>query len=108
MTPVPPSLTPTLTLTPTRTPTATFTASPTPLPIYALVEPDRGACLREEPDLQAAPVGPCLLKDTLLQILPETAETNGYTWVKVIVVQDGRVGWIMQDLVLVATPEPQW
>jgi hypothetical protein len=108
LTPVPPSLTPTLTLTPTRTPTATFTASPTPLPIYALVEPDEGACLREEPDLQAAPVGPCLLKDTLLQILPETAEADGYSWVKVIVVQDDRVGWVLQDLLLVATPEPQW
>lgn len=108
MTPVPPSLTPTLTLTPTRTPTVTFTASPTPLPIYALVEPDQGACLREGPDLQAAAVGPCLLKDTLVQILPETAETDGYSWVKVIVVQDGRVGWMLQDLLLVATPEPQW
>lgn len=105
---VPPSLTPTLTLTPTRTPTATFTVSPTPLPVYALVAPDEGACIREEPDLQAATVGPCLLKDTLLQILPEQADAGGYTWVKVIVVQDGRVGWILQTLLLVATPEAQW
>jgi hypothetical protein len=108
LTPVPPSQTPTLTLTPTRTPTATFTASPTPLPIYALVEPDEGACIREEPDLQSQMVGPCLLKDTLLQILPEIAEADGFTWVKVIVVQDGRTGWVLQNLLLVATPEPQW
>lgn len=108
LTPVPPTLTPTLTLTATRTPTATFTASPTPLPVYALVSPDEGACLREEPSLQAKAVGPCLLKDTLLQILPETAEADGYSWVKAIVVQDGRVGWVLQDLLLVATPEPQW
>jgi hypothetical protein len=108
LTPVPPSLTPTLTLTPTRTPTATYTASPTPLPIYALVAPAEGACLREAADLQAKAVGPCLLKDTLLQILPETAEADGYSWVKVLVVQDGRIGWVLQDLLLVATPEPQW
>ena len=108
LTPVPPSLTPTLTLVPTRTPTATFTASPTPLPIYALVDPAEGACIREEPDLQAQMVGPCSLKDTLLQILPETVEADGYTWVKVIVVQDGREGWVLQNLLLVATPEPQW
>lgn len=108
LTPVPPSLTPTVTLTPTRTPTATFTASPTPLPVYALVEPDEGVCIREEPDLQAKMVGPCLLKGTLLQILPETAEADGYNWVKAIVVEDGRIGWVLQDLLLVATPEPQW
>ena len=107
-TPIPPSLTPTLTLTPTRTPTATFTASPTPLPIYALVAPDRGACLRAEPNLDAEAVGPCLMKDTLLQILPETVETDGDTWVKVIVVEDNRTGWVMEELLLVATPEPQW
>ena len=108
LTPVPPSLTPTLTLVPTLTTTPTFTASPTPLPVYALVEPEEGACIREEPNLQASMVGPCLLQGTLLQILPETAEGNGYDWVHILVVQDDRVGWILQDLLLVATPEPQW
>lgn len=108
LTPVPPSLTPTLTVTPTRTPTATYTLSPTPLPIYALAEPAEGVCVREEPDFEASTVGPCLLQGTLLQILPETVEAGGYTWVKVIVVQDGRTGWVLQDLLLVATPEPQW
>jgi hypothetical protein len=53
-------------------------------------------------------VGPCLLQNTLVQVLEETSEGDGYLWVKVIVVQDGRVAWVLQDLLLVATPEPQW
>lgn len=108
LTPVPPSQTPTLTLAPTLTPTPTFTASPTPLPIYALAAPEEGVCIREEPNFQAPMVGPCLLQNTLVQVLEEISEGDGYVWVKIIVVQDGRSAWVLQDLLLVATPEPQW
>lgn len=108
LTPIPPSLTPTLTLVPTLTPTPTHTASPTPQPVYALAAPEIGICIREQPDLLAPRVGLCLLQNTLLEILPESDEEIDPDWVKVLVVEDGRVGWVLQDLLLVATPQPQW
>ncbi len=108
LTPVPPTLTPTVTLTPTRTPVPTETSSPTPLPVYARIDPVEGAVLHTEPGFDAPTLPPGLMQGTLVQLLEGSQEVNGYTWVQVRVVADGRVGWILQSLLLVATPEPNW
>jgi MFS family permease len=110
-TPVPPTATPTLTPTPTLTSTPTFTVSPTPIPVYALVDTSveaGGAYLRADPGFDGKAILPVLPNGTLLLVLPDSVEKDGYTWLHVIVVADNRVGWILNNLITVATPEPQW
>ncbi|MBN2148787.1 MAG: DUF389 domain-containing protein [Anaerolineales bacterium] len=107
-TPVPPTATLTSTLTPTLTETPTLTPSPTPLPVYALVSSEEGAFLRSAPGFDSSPVGAPLLPGTLVQLREDSAEVNGQTWMHVIVVSDGREGWIWDGTLTVATPEPQW
>lgn len=107
LTPVPPTPTPTDTAIPTRTPTLTATVTPTPLPIYALVSVPEGANLRAEPRSDSTWLG-SLLPGTLVQLTGGQVETNGDIWLFVIVVADGRQGWVLQRALVVATPEPQW
>ncbi len=105
-TPLPPTNTPTRTITSTPTVTSTYTPIPTPTPVYAIIRStELGACVRDEPDQP-----PChsYLNGTLVQVLPDTIEENGAIWAHVIVVQDGREGWILQSLLVAATPEPGW
>jgi len=104
-TPVPP--TPTYTLTPTFTPTLTPTSTltPTATPILAIVQTDtEGARIRLEPGGET--IG-FLANNSLVILLPETAEKDGVAWVRVIA-PDGAQGWIVQSLVLrvTATPAP--
>jgi hypothetical protein len=33
---------------------------------------------------------------------------KGFTWVHVRVVEDERQGWMLQSLLDIATPEPNW
>jgi len=109
-TPVPPTATLTPTLTPSLTPSPTFTASPTPLPVFARIdagEDSGGAFLRAEPGFDAPPLT-TLANGTLVQILPDSQELDGYLWVHVIVVSSEMEGWILQTLVSIATPQPQW
>lgn len=107
-TPVPPTLTPTLTLTPTKTPTPTETFTPTPVPIYARIGPETGATIRSGPGFDSPPVYPPVLQGTLVQLLGYAQDKAGLTWVQVKVIEDGREGWILQSLLLIATPEPNW
>jgi uncharacterized membrane protein len=107
-TPVPPTLTPTLTLTPTKTPTPTETFTPTPVPIYARIGPESGATIRSGPGFDSPPVYPPVLQGTLVQLLGYAQDKAGLTWVQVKVIEDGREGWILQSLLLIATPEPNW
>lgn len=104
-TPVPPTLTPTSTITLTPTATATKTLTPTPTPLYALIGPETGALLRDEPDGNI--IG-SYLKDVLLQVLPEDpVQIGANIWVKVLG-PDGKEGWILQTLLVTATPAPNW
>mgnify|MGYP001111171217 FL=1 len=109
LTPLPPTatLTPVPTHTPSITPTITPTLTPTPIYafIYATSGDPPGAKLRSEP---AGTVIRSYLNNTLVQILPETSEVDGLIWVHVIVVEDGTEGWLLQSLLLVATPAPNW
>jgi hypothetical protein len=107
-TPVPPTLTPTITLTPTRTPTPTETSTPTTMPVYARIGPESGATIRTGPGFDSPPVYPAVIQGTLVQLLAYAQDKNGLTWVQVRVVEDDRRGWILQSLLLIATPEPHW
>lgn len=121
LTPVPPSATPSLTPvpptpsqtpSPSATPTAspTVTITPTPVPVYAYINASadaRGANLRREPGF-TTPLIKSYLNGTLVEVLPETAEVDGYVFIRVRVVSDGAEGWMLQSLLLVATPAPNW
>jgi hypothetical protein len=107
-TPVPPTLTPTITLTPTRTPIPTETFTPTPVPVYARIQPPEGALIRSAPGFNAPILYPGIMQGILVQLLGNPQEVDGYTWVQIRVVEDGREGWILQSLLLIATPEPNW
>jgi hypothetical protein len=108
LTPVPPTLTPTLTPVPptaTLTPTPTLTPSPTPTPIYALVGPEDGAVVRSEP---GGTVIASYVQGTLLQVLdPQPTLVGSQAWI-FIAGPDGIQGWILQTLLITATPPPNW
>lgn len=101
-----PSLTPTLFILPSTTPTVTPTPQPTP--IYARIYADtgQGANVRVNPG-NTAPILVSLVNDTLVEILPEIEVVEGVTWLH-IRTTDGIVGWIIQSLVVTATPAPGW
>jgi hypothetical protein len=107
-TPVPPTFTPTITLTPTKTSTPTETYTPSPVPIYARIGPESGATIRTGPSFDSPSVYPGVIQGTLVQLLAFAQDKTGLTWVQVRVVQDDRQGWILQSLLLIATPEPNW
>jgi len=107
-TPVPPTLTPTVTLTQTRTPTPTETFTPTPVPIYARIQPPEGAYIRSAPGFDAPILYPGIMQEILVELLGNPQEVDGYAWVQIREVRGGRVGWILQSLLQVATPEPNW
>ena len=49
-----------------------------------------------------------MIQGTLVELLDEAQDADGLTWVHVRVVQDDREGWILESLLLIATPEPNW
>ncbi len=107
-TPVPPSLTPTITLTPTRTTTPTITYTPSPVPVYARIGPEQGANLRTGPGYDSPYIYPGVVQGTLVQLMGEPQEVKGELWVQVLVIEDGRTGWMLQSLLSIATPVPNW
>jgi hypothetical protein len=103
-TPVPPTATPTPTLTPTMTLTPTQTPTPTPTPVFAFVRtPEQlGAVIRDAP-------GGRILKSyidgTRVQVLPESAEIDGVSWIHVLG-PDGTDGWMVGALLVDPTQTP--
>jgi hypothetical protein len=108
LTPVPP--TPTATLTPvpptaTLTPTPTLTPTQTATPLYALVGVPDGAVIRDEP---GGRVVASYVEGTLLQVLnPLPVLLGSQSWV-LVAGPDGTQGWILQTLLITATPSPNW
>jgi Domain of unknown function (DUF389)/Bacterial SH3 domain len=121
VTPVPPTATdtttpvpPTHTLTPSLTPTLTTAPSPTftttPTPVYARIdagEESTGANLRAEPGFSGAVIT-AIMNGTLVQVYPDSVEVDDRQWAHVNVLPDGPEGWVLQNLLLVATPAPNW
>ena len=86
-----------------------MTLTPTPTPILALVDAEvgGGAHLRSEPGF-SAPSIKLLLNGTPVQIIPvDPVEEGGGIWIQVRTF-DGEEGWILQILLLTATPAPNW
>lgn len=103
-----PSDTPTLTpsLTPSRTPTktSTATATATPIPQKALVLADEGsgAFVRVEP---AGLVITSLLNGELIELRDSApVSEGGQLWLKVYIPSKDIEGWILQELLITATP----
>jgi uncharacterized membrane protein len=107
-TPVPPTLTPTVTHTPTLTPVPTDTLTPTPVPVYARINPPEGAQIRSEPGFTGAIVEAPIMQGMLVQVLGNPQQVEGNLWAQILVIEDGRTGWVLQSLLLIATPEPNW
>jgi hypothetical protein len=99
--PPPPSDTPTITPTPSLTPSITPTPSPTL--VQALVDVDpRGAVLRDGPD---GKVVSYLQDGSLVELTGETfMANNGRVWVHVHDLENKVEGWILQTLLITATP----
>ncbi|MBU4225492.1 MAG: DUF389 domain-containing protein [Chloroflexi bacterium] len=117
-----PSRTPTITITPsptgpTVTPTleipATFTPTPTitpqPTPVYARIYSEKygGAIMRESPGLNN-PVVSSLANNIMVIVLSEVEKVEGSIWVHIYVPQLNQSGWVLQFLLVTATPLPNW
>jgi hypothetical protein len=105
----PPTATASQTMTPSLTASPTRTLTPSPTPILALVDAEvgGGAYLRSEPGF-SAPTITLLQNGTPVQVLPEDPiEEEGGIWIHVRTF-DGEEGWILQILLLTATPAPDW
>jgi len=86
--------------------TPTGTLSPTPTPVLALVQASTGggAFIRSQP---AGEIITIVANGSLMQVLAETVEEDGVTWVHVLS-PDGVEGWMVQALLITATPAPNW
>lgn len=111
-----PTLTPSRTATPrptttvpaTRTPTSTVTAEPTPIIALIRASEGGGAFIREKP---GGVVLATLGNGSTVTIIPDDfQELNNVVWVHVFaVVNDVRVeGWMIQSVLVTATPVPDW
>ncbi|NWG35247.1 MAG: DUF389 domain-containing protein [Chloroflexi bacterium] len=99
---------PTNTVPPTQTPTYTVTAEPTPIIALIRAAEGGGAFIREKP---GGLVIATLSNGSSVVVVPnDLQEVNNTTWVHVIAnVNDVRVeGWIIQSLLVTATPIPNW
>lgn len=108
-TPLPPTYTPLATLAPTETETPTPAYTPTPTPMYAFVHvlKSDGAVIRESPGFSGKYLR-SYFNNTLVIVLPDSTIADGIVWAHVIVASDKTEGWIVQSLLLVATPAPNW
>ena len=105
-TPIPPTITPTPTntLVPTRTPTITFTPKPTP--IWGKIKPNEygGAVVRSEPSFDGE-VLRLLASDWLVEILPDVVDDGFHKWVHIRTTENEE-GWVLETLIVTATPNP--
>lgn len=99
---------PTNTIPPTRTPTSTVTAEPTPIIALIRASEGGGAFIRERP---GGVVLVTLTNGSTVTIIPnDFQEVNNVVWVHVFaIVNDVRIeGWMIQSVLVTATPVPDW
>lgn len=100
-----------ITLDVTLPPTGTLTPVPSiePTPVYAIIRSSEGggAFMRDEP---RGRVILTLDNGSVVQVLPETQENSGVTWLHITVRRNDFTydGWIIQTVVEMATPPPVW
>jgi len=102
--PTGPTATPTLQIPASVTPTRTITPQPTPVWARIYNAESNGANVRSEP---GGVILTSLLNDYLIEVLPEVKTYNGVIWVH-IRTPDGTEGWVMQMVLVFATPAPYW
>ncbi|MFH2103985.1 MAG: SH3 domain-containing protein [Chloroflexota bacterium] len=103
--PTGPTRTPTMEIPATITPSKTSTPQATP--VYARINSTvgGGALVRSEPG--GGYIIRSLLNDTLIQVLPDVEQVSGAIWV-LIRTTDGVEGWVLQSVLVTATPAPNW
>lgn len=117
-TPIPPSptITPTVpTATYTPLPTETSTATPKPTPFYAEIavsEEFAGAYIRSEPNLESQ-ILTSLINSTVVEILDPSPSFDdaGRNWLNIRFLDEDGIdqdGWIIENLLLISTPRPEW
>jgi hypothetical protein len=100
--------TPEATLPPAKTSTSTITAEPTPIIALIKASEGGGAFIREKP---GGKVLVTLGNGSTVTIIPnDLQEVNKVIWVHVFVIaNDARVeGWMIQSVLITATPIPDW
>lgn len=119
-TPIPPTFTltatvPTATNTPPPTATASITPKPTPLYAEIAVSGGYGAYVRTEPTFDPANVLTSLINGTVVEILdpsPTYDEESNYNWLNIrfynVEEESYQEGWIVQKLLVIATPPANW
>jgi uncharacterized membrane protein len=114
--PPPPTITPTVpTTTFTPLPTETSTATPEPTPFYAEIAVSKefaGAYIRSEPSLESQ-ILTSLVNKTVIEILDPSPsfDEQGRNWLNIrFKNEDGEEedGWIIENLLLISTPRPDW
>jgi hypothetical protein len=104
-TPVPPTATFTPSTTPTISLTPTITETPTVTPVEALVSVGNdfsGAVLRDAPNGR---IISSLFNGSLVIIIGDLQlDENNRIWVKVLDVENNVEGWVLQSLLITATP----
>ena len=103
--PTGPTATPTLQIPASVTPTRTITPQPTPVYARIYSAEGGGAIVRSEPGTGV--ILKSLINDYMIEVLPEVKTYNGIVWVH-IRTQDGTEGWVMQMMLVFATPVPNW
>jgi uncharacterized membrane protein len=103
-----PSVTPKLTntLAPSQTPTLTITPKPTPVWAKVYSATYSGVLVRKTPGFDGEYLT-SVDNGSLIQVLPEVELVDGVYWAHVML-EDGRVGWMVRSLLLTATPVPGW
>ncbi|MDD5369306.1 MAG: SH3 domain-containing protein [Anaerolineaceae bacterium] len=107
-----PTATPTPRVTPSNTlvPSATFTETitPAPTPVWAIINAAslNGAYIRAEPKV-GSKILTSVLNGALVKVLPETIQDGGTIWAHILTT-GGLQGWIVQSLLVTATPAPGW
>jgi len=97
---------PTNTLAPSLTPTLTITAKPTPVWAKVYSATYSGVRVRKTPGFDGEYLT-SVENESLIQVLPEVELVDGVYWAHVLL-EDGRDGWMVRNLLLTATPAPDW
>jgi hypothetical protein len=103
--PTGPTATPTLHIPASVTPTRTITPQPTAVYARIYSAEGGGAIIRSEPGTGV--ILKSLINDYLIEVLPQVKTYNGVVWVH-IRTPDGTEGWVMQSVLVFATPVPNW
>ena len=92
---------------PTETPSPTVTIEPTPIFAKISAIEGGGAYMRKTP---AGEFLATLDNGVVVEILGETQEVRGVTWVKIAAIKNGirMEGWIIQSVLVTATPVVNW